>query len=186
MIFSMTVYYSDTNVHAHVASIDPTIIDLYKQPNHFFFLSDNALPIPDNGYVIYNQKPTDSNWTGRVLNFALYKGENTLRPLVSKQCRVGNYVTLTTTNVLYFGAVIPSYSMAYQYLLKGKARTRMSAFEAVEFSEHNELTLIPDAEFTPLSPVDLSQFDGNGLLEVKLVEQPYNGKLAFTAEWISR
>lgn len=130
---------------------------------------------------MHNVKPSN-NWTGRVLNIALYKGQNTKRPLINKQCRVGNYVTLTATNTLYFGAMIPSYSMAYQYLVKGK---RQISLEAVEFSEQNCLTLIPDAEFSSLTPVDLTNSIDGSYLEVKLKEEPYNGKLKFVVDWIT-
>ena len=116
-----------------------------------------------------------------MLHIALYKGSNTKRPLVSKQCRVGNYVTLTDTNTLYFGAMIPSFSVAYQYFVSGKKGISM---QAVEFSDHDDLTLIPDAEFTSLTPVNLSEVGDEPLtLQMNLNEEPYNGKLVFTKEW---
>ena len=140
----------------------------------------NALPVPGDGYVVHNVS-TDE-WTGRVLNIALYKGENTRRPLVSKQCRVGNYVTLTSTNILYFGAMIPSYSMAYHYIKDGNKRISV---EPVEFSDHEGLTLIPDAEFTKFTEVDLSKYSEQSDIEVRLNEAPNNGRLTFTAQSIS-
>ncbi len=144
-----------------------------------------TLTVPGDGYVVHNVHSDD--WSGRILNIALYKGENTRRPLVSKQCRVGNYVTLTTTNILYFGAMIPAYSMAYQYIKTGEANANFS-LEPVEFSEHEELTLIPDAEFSMLTEVDVtpSKLDDGCDIEVKLIEENQdNGRLKFIVESIS-
>ena len=153
---------------------------LHSVTRLLFISIDNSFPVPDNGYVVHNKQP-DNNWTGRVLHIALYKGSNTKRPLVSKQCRVGNYVTLTATDTLYFAAMIPSFSVAYQYLSRGKKGVSL---EAVEFSDHDDLTLIPDAEFTDLTPIHLTEAgDEPFTLEVNLIEEPYNGKLVFQKEW---
>ena len=130
---------------------------------------------------MYNKKPEASNWSGRVINIALHKGKNTRRPLVSKQCRVGNYVTLKATDALYFGAMIPAFSMAYQYLKENKKVSH----EPVEFSEHNELTLFPDAEFSELTKVDLPDPADQSSLEVALEEEQFSGKLEFTAQTVS-
>ena len=150
--------------------------------NYMLTLSSIAVDaslLSDGGYVVFNQKPEDSSWTGKIIDVALYKGENSRRPLLSKKCRVGNYVTLTSTDKLYFAAAIPSFSTA-SFFVKDILRGRkMVSIESVEFCDH--LTLFPDAEFSDLTMIDLLQYQHGGV-QVKLEENPSSGKLVFTAE----
>ena len=139
----------------------------------------DALLVPDGGYVVLNQIPEDSSWTGKIINVALYKGENSRRPLLSKQCRVGNYVTLTSTDKLYFAAVIPSFSAASFFMKDAIKDHNTVSIEPVEFSD--DLTLFPDAEISDLTTVDLLKYQ-YGNIQVKLEEKPDSGQLVFTAQ----
>ena len=131
----------------------------------------DASLVSDGGYVVFNQRPEYSSRTGKIIDVALYKGENSRRPLLSKQCRVGNYVTLTSTDELYFAAVIPSFSVA-SFFVKDILRGRKTfSIETVEFCD----------EFSDLTMIDLLQYQHGGV-QVKLEEKPYSGQLVFTAE----
>ena len=135
--------------------------------------------VPDGGYVVLNQKPEDSSWTGKIIDVALYKGENSRRPLLSKKCRVGNYVTLTSTDKLFFAALIPSFSVASRILNESLKGHTTVLIETVEFCDH--LTLFPDAEISDLTTVDLLKYQ-YGNIQVKLEEKPDSGQLVFTAQ----
>lgn len=136
----------------------------------------DAVPVLGSGYVIHNVQPDDSS--GRTLTVALYKGEYEERPLVSKQCRVGSYVTLTGTDKLYFGVMNPSFSLGHKYIVQGEQHDN----EPVEVTDFHDLTLIPDTEFLPLTEVELFQKDYNSdnpCLEITLKEDQRNGQFTF-------
>lgn len=128
--------------------------------------------------MLRNKEP-NTDWTGRAVNVALFKGEMEKRPLVGKQCSVKNYVTLTDTQRLYFGVMIPAYSIAYEYHFKGSAQSkRRLSYENIEFSNH-DLTLIPDAEFSKLEVIDLKNYEDSHFIEIVLTEDEMSGKLTF-------
>lgn len=149
----------------------------------FLYHIDMTLPRSSdfvNGFMVRNKEPS-SDWTGRAVNVALFKGERCKRPLVGKQCSVKNYVTLTDTQRLYFGVMIPAYSIAYEYHFKSTAQTkRRLSYENIEFTNH-DLTLIPDAEFSKLEAINLQEFEESRYIEIVLTEDETSGKLTFRA-----
>ena len=137
--------------------------------------------MPDGGYVIVNEEPdpSEDGWKGRIVNFALYKGSSDDtqygRPLISKQCRVGNYVTFRPTDKLHFVAMIPSYSTAN--ILKNTNHIQMEPVES-----NADMTIIPDAEFSPMAEAILANYGHD--IQVTLNEEPYNGKLTFSTNFM--
>lgn len=60
--------------------------------------------------MVENKEPEaagENGWKGHIINIAIYKGGSDDRPLVSKKCRVGNYIILQPTHKLYFATIIP-------------------------------------------------------------------------------
>lgn len=143
----------------------------------FLLFLDYPLHFPLDGYVVYNEEPSDPDWGGRKIDIALHKGDNSPRPFVSKQCRVGNYVTLTDTSCLYFGAMIPSYSLAHEIKYNYDAKRRFS-YDYTDFSD-NTFSLIPEAEFTDLFRINLLRHKSKGHVRITLTEEVTSRKLLF-------
>ena len=129
-------------------------------------------------------EPSEKDWQGRIVNFALYKssgGTEHGRPLVSKQCRLGNYVTFRPTDKLYFAAMIPSYSTTNVDL---KDPSHLSLHVKMEPVETNaDMKIFPDAEFSPITEVILADYGHD--IQVTLNEIRFTGKLTFTINVIN-
>ena len=142
--------------------------------------SENASPVPDGGYLFYNKEPTDSSWTGRIIDVALFKGDLSKRPLVSMENRVGSYVTLKPTNKIYVLIGIPAKSAVVNNLItqikKGQLQIRFDdSSDDTDQAQH----LLPDAEFTPMTEIDFEKY-GSSAIDVKIVEEPTSGKISFS------
>ena len=116
--------------------------------------------------MIYNKPP--AAWSGRKLNIGLYKDEKVL--LVKQNLRVGDYVELKPTNKLYLCCmeVASPSSPGFDINAVFANTNRRSFGEHVDFF---------DAEFTPLTPIDLHQYP-NGM-EVIVQENEMSGQILF-------
>ena len=134
----------------------------------------NSLSVPDGGCVIYNKEPDD--WTGRILNVALFKGEDSKRPLVSVQCRIGNYVVLSPTDKIYICAMIPAFSTQVYFIGDFLTGKKTLTYEPVDLSQ--DFKLLPDSEFTPMTEINLLEYGSKGIY-IQMIEEPSSGKLSF-------
>lgn len=113
---------------------------------------------------------------GCIINVAIYK-EGSERPLLSKQCRVGNFVALRPTDKIYICALIPSYSAIYNEFSEYIKGTKSISQDPVEFADN--IDLLPDSEFSPMFEVDLLKYSKNGKISIKVEDEDYSGKLSF-------
>lgn len=136
----------------------------------------SSATISSDGYIVHNIKPDDN--IGRIVTVALYKGDNHSRPFVSRQCGVGNYVTLTGSMKIYFGVIKPSHSLQHYHIIERQLKNETPFIKDMDLKN---MTMLPNTEFTPLTEVDLAQFnyDAGGGVEVRLQEDLRNGELMF-------
>ena len=117
--------------------------------------------------MVYNKPP--STWSGRRLNVGLYKDGNVL--LAKRNLHVGDYVELKPTNKLYFSSMeVPSPTCDFDIknVFVNAQRRRSSFSEATDFF---------DAEFSPLTQIDLNHYP-NGV-DITLQENELSGQLSF-------
>ena len=119
--------------------------------------------------MIYNKPP--AAWSGRKLNIGLYKDEKVL--LVKQNLCIGDYVEMKPTNKLYFccmevaSPTHPSFDINAIF----ESTRRRSLGDDVDFF---------DAEFTPLTQIDLHQYP-NGV-EVTVQENEMSGQILFISK----
>ena len=119
--------------------------------------------------MIYNKPP--AAWSGRKLNIGLYKDEKVL--LVKQNLRIGDYVEMKPTNKLYFCCMEVASSTHPSFDINAifESARRRSLADDVDFF---------DAEFTPLTQIDLHQYP-NGV-EVTVQENEMSGQILFVSK----
>ena len=125
-----------------------------------------APPNKHGVYMIYNKPP--AAWSGRKLNIGLYKDEKVL--IVKRDLRVGDYVELKPTNKLYFCCMESASPTSPRFDINAvftNARS-VNRGDSIDFF---------DAEFTPLTKIDLHQYP-NGM-EVIVQENEMSGQILF-------
>ncbi|XP_019849915.1 PREDICTED: uncharacterized protein LOC109580805 [Amphimedon queenslandica] len=124
-----------------------------------------------SGYVVCNQEPLSGE--GCIIYAVLYK-EESVRPILSKKCRVGNVVALKPINNLYICVMIPSYSATCNEFLDYVHGSKKVSVGAAEINEVKEL--LPDCEFTPIFELNLSKYCGHVKINIK-VQEKNGGKI---------
>ena len=143
-----------------------TLIIIITRSFNFSVLLDKAPPNNHGVYIIYNKPP--AAWSGRKLNIGLYKDEKVL--IVKRNLRVGDYVELKATDKLYFSnmEVESASSPGFDLNAIFENGRRGSIREDIDFF---------DAEFTPLTQIDLQNYS-NGM-DIIIQENELSGQILF-------